>query len=165
MRLLASLGLVAMLTGCATPLLMVAPPAPSPKVYEKKWQGRLSMTVQTQPPRAMSASFLLEGDARTGELLFYSPLGTTMASLQWNPLTSQLIQGHQQRRFDSIEHLTEELTGAALPINAMFDWLEGTHSAAPGWQVDLSAFADGSVVAKRSSPEPMVLLRIKLDAP
>ena len=62
-------------------------------------------------------------------------------------------------------HLTEETTGAALPMDAMFDWLEGRPTLSPGWQADLSALNQGSLVAKRTSPEPFVILRIKLDTP
>ena len=62
-------------------------------------------------------------------------------------------------------HLTEETTGAALPMGAIFDWLEGKATASPGWQADLSALNQGTLVAKRVSPEPLVVLRIKLDTP
>jgi outer membrane lipoprotein LolB len=131
----------------------------------KQWQGRISVTVESDPPRNMSASFSLDGDARQGELNLFSPLGTTLATLQWNPSTTQWLQGSQQRRFDSMAHLTEETTGAALPMDAMFDWLEGRATPSPGWQADLSALNQGSLVAKRVSPEPFVILRIKLDTP
>jgi outer membrane lipoprotein LolB len=73
----------------------------------------------------MSAGFSLDGDARQGELNLFSPLGTTLATLQWNPATTQWLQGGQHRRYDSMAHLTEETTGAALPMDAMFDWLQG----------------------------------------
>jgi outer membrane lipoprotein LolB len=131
----------------------------------KQWQGRISVTVQSDPPRNMSAGFSLEGDARQGELNLFSPLGTTLATLQWNPTTTQWVQGSQQRRYDSMAHLTEETTGAALPMDAMFDWLEGKATASPGWLADLSTLQLGSLLAKRVSPEPLVVLRIKLDTP
>jgi outer membrane lipoprotein LolB len=62
-------------------------------------------------------------------------------------------------------HLTEEVTGAALPMDAMFDWLQGKNTHSLGWQADLSAMHQGTLAAKRLSPEPLVVLRIKLDAP
>jgi outer membrane lipoprotein LolB len=113
----------------------------------------------------MSAGFSLDGDVRQGELNLFSPLGTTLATLQWNPTITQWLQGGQQRRYDSMAHLTEETTGAALPMGAMFDWLEGKATASPGWLADLSALNQGTLVAKRVSPEPLVVLRIKLDTP
>jgi outer membrane lipoprotein LolB len=113
----------------------------------------------------MSAGFSLDGDARQGELNLFSPLGTTLATLRWNPTTTQWVQGSQQRRYDSMAHLTEETTGAALPMDVMFDWLQGKATSSPGWQTDLSALNQGTLVAKRLSPEPLVVLRIKLDTP
>jgi outer membrane lipoprotein LolB len=47
----------------------------------------------------------------------------------------------------------------------MFDWLQGIATASPGWQADLSAISQGTLVAKRLTPEPLVILRIKLDSP
>lgn len=162
MRVWASLWLVVLLAACSTS-------APNRLVLQtpstKQWQGRISVTVQSDPPRNLSASFSLDGDARQGELNLFSPLGTTLATLQWNPSTTQWLQGSQQRRFDSMAHLTEETTGAALPMDAMFDWLEGRATPSPGWQADLSALNQGNLVAKRVSPEPFVILRIKLDTP
>ena len=162
MRVWASLWLLVLLAACSTS-------APNRLALQtsstKQWQGRISVTVQSDPPRNMSASFSLDGDARQGELNLFSPLGTTLATLQWTPSTTQWLQGGQQRRFDSMAHLTEETTGAALPMDAMFDWLEGRATPSPGWQTDLSALNQGSLVAKRVSPEPFVVLRIKLDTP
>ena len=162
MRVWASIWLLVLLTACATP-------TPSRSVAQapsdKQWQGRLSVTVQSDPPRYMSAGFSLDGDARQGELNLFSPLGTTLATLQWNPATTQWLQGSQQRRYDSMAHLTEETTGAALPMDAMFDWLQGKATASPGWQADLSALNQGTLIARRLSPEPLVVLRIKLDTP
>ena len=162
MRVWASIWLLVLLAACATPT-PIRSVAQSPS--DKQWQGRLSVTVQSDPPRNMSAGFSLDGDARQGELNLFSPLGTTLATLQWNPTTTQWLQGSQQRRYDSMAHLTEVTTGAALPMGAMFDWLEGKATASPGWQADLSALNQGTLVAKRVSPEPLVVLRIKLDTP
>ena len=162
MRVWASIWLLVLLTACATPT-PIRPVAQAP--FDKQWQGRLSVTVQSDPPRNMSAGFSLDGDARQGELNLFSPLGTTLATLQWNPATTQWLQGSQQRQYDSMAHLTEETTGAALPMDAMFDWLEGKATASPGWLADLSALNQGTLVAKRVSPEPLVVLRIKLDTP
>ena len=162
MRVWASIWLLVLLAACATPTPSRSlAQAPS----DKQWQGRLSVTVQSDPPRNMSAGFSLDGDARQGELNLFSPLGTTLATLQWNPATTQWLQGSQQRRYDSMAHLTEETTGAALPMDAMFDWLQGKATASPGWQADLSALNQGTLIARRLSPEPLVVLRIKLDTP
>ena len=162
MRMWASIWLVALLAACANP-------APNRSIEQaastKQWQGRIIVTVQSEPPRNMNAGFSLEGNVRQGELNLFSPLGTTLATLQWTPYTTQWVQGSQQRRYDSMAHLTEETTGAELPMDAVFDWLEGNATVSPGWQTDLSAIAQGTLVATRVSPEPRVVLRIKLDTP
>lgn len=163
MRVWASIWLVVWLASCAiSPTSIRSVPQVS---SEKQWQGRISVTVLSDPPRNMNSGFSLVGDARQGELNLFSPLGITLATLQWNPNATQWLQGNQQHRYDSMAHLTEETTGAALPMDAMFDWLQGHTTASPGWQADLSAIDRGFLIARRVSPEPLVVLRIKLDTP
>jgi outer membrane lipoprotein LolB len=148
-------GLALVLTACATPTR-----APS---EQPQWQGRLSVTVQSDPPSASSASFSLQGNARQGELDLYSPLGTTVASLHWTPKAAYLRQGAHADEFGSLDELTEKTTGAALPVQALFGWLHGTPTAVPGWTSDLSQLEQGKLIAKRQSPEPVVILRIQLE--
>lgn len=159
MRTWLALGLTALLTACASPARL--PQATSAGTHE--WQGRLSVSIQTVPPTSMSASFSLRGHAQHGNLDLYSPLGTTLAALNWTATAARMQQGNQQQHFDSLSALTEQATGAALPVTALFDWLQGKPSPAPGWQVDLSALAQGSLSARRYDPAPEVTLRIKLD--
>ena len=111
----------------------------------------------------MSASFSLRGDAKNGELDLYSPLGTTIGALQWTPRLVQLSDGGKHQYFSSLAELTEKATGAALPVDALFGWLQGREVQAVGWQPDLSAVSQGALTARRTSPAPEVTLRIKLD--
>ena len=148
---------VLVLAGCASPH------RPAVQSSESEWQGRLSLRVQSEPATSMSAGFRLRGEATQGSLDLYSPLGTTLAALRWSPKDVQLLQGSQVQRFDSMNELTEQATGAALPITSLFDWLHGLPSVAPGWQADLSQLAQGLLIAQRVSPTPTVHLRIKLD--
>jgi len=115
------------------------------------------------PATAMSARFLLRGDVHHGTLDLYSPLGTTVGALQWSPQSVRLIQGSTPERFDSLFELTEKTTGAALPIEAIFGWIQGKPIPAEGWKADLSKLPQGTLTAKRTSPLPEVTLRIKLD--
>jgi outer membrane lipoprotein LolB len=127
------------------------------------WQGRLNVQVHSEPPQSNTASFTLQGDARLGELALFSPLGTTLARLQWRDGQVHLHRGQETERFASMDELTQQLTGSALPVAALFDWLQGQAHEVPGWQADLSAVAQGSLTAWRSQPLPTVTLRIKLD--
>ena len=151
-----------MLTGCATPS-RTAKPLSAEQASSAEWQGRISVQVQGDNPSSMSASFLLRGDAKNGELDLYSPLGTTLGALQWTPQRVQLSDGGKQQYFTSLAELTEKTTGAALPVEAIFGWLQGRDMQATGWLADLSDVSQGSLSARRTNPAPEVTLRIKLD--
>jgi outer membrane lipoprotein LolB len=75
----------------------------------------------------------------------------------------QLSDGGKHQYFHSLAELTEKTTGAALPIEAIFGWLQGRNVQATGWMADLSAVSQGSLSARRTDPAPEVTLRIKLD--
>lgn len=148
------------LAGCA------APNRPNPSHHGEaipEWQGRISVQVLGDTPNAMSASFLLRGNARTGELDVYSPLGTTVGALQWTPQEVWLDEGGRAQSFRSLAELTEKITGAALPIDALFAWLDGRDAHTEGWQADLSKLSQGSLIATRQTPAPEVRLRIQLE--
>jgi len=50
-----------------------------------------------------------------------------------------------------------------LPIEALFDWLQGRATDVPGWAADLSTLAQGRLQAVRAAGElPRVELRILL---
>jgi outer membrane lipoprotein LolB len=151
-----------LLLGCATPTPASLRPTDA-NWLQKEWQGRLSVTVMSTPPQTMSARFLLRGDAHTGTLDLYSPLGTTVGALQWSPQQVQLNDGKQLQYFESLADLTEKITGAALPMAAIFNWIEGKNEAIDGWRTDFTGAQQGALLAQRTMPSPQVTLRIKLD--
>lgn len=151
--LLASLGSL-LLVACATPAtLATAEGTPH-------WSGRLALTVDSEPRQSYSAAFELGGTPETGELTLFSPLGNTLASIRWSPAGAQLQQGERITRRADLDSLSAELTGAALPVLALFDWLQGQPSSAAGWEADLQRHADGRVVARRLHPEPTAELKL-----
>lgn len=127
------------------------------------WQGRISVSVHSDPPSITSAAFELRGTAEQGELQLLSPLGTTVAQLQWQPGSAHLHRGAAPEVFASVADLTEQLTGSALPLDALFQWLQGRAWPSPGWVVDLSAWPQGELKARREQPLPAVSLRLRLD--
>ena len=151
------------LAAAALPLAACAPltrkPAPSGRIYI----GRLMLSVRSEPPQNLSAGFELRGLAHDGELLLTTPLGTTLALARWAPGEAQLITGGRVQTFASMEDLLMQITGAALPLPALFDWLAGRATAAPGWNADLSQREQGRLSARRSQPQPTVELRLLLD--
>ena len=127
------------------------------------WAGRISMQVQSDPVQAFFAGFELKGQADTGELTLISPLGSILGVMRWTPTEATLDQGGSIQRFATTNELLAQATGAAVPISALFDWLGGKNTTAPGWTADLSQRVNGRITAQRTEPSPQANLRIVLD--
>lgn len=145
-------GLAALLAACVTP--------PRPAPGQAYWSGRLAVQVNGPAAQAFSASFELTGTPASGELTLSGPLGNTLATVRWAPGVAELQQGTQQLRRNSLDELTTELSGTALPVTALFAWLNGQPAAAGGWTADLSRQPEGRITARRTEPAPSAELRI-----
>ena len=164
-----------LLSGCAS-----VSRQPPPVVAEGDVQltGRLSVTVAGASGKATggAAGFQLSGNPAVGQLELLSPLGTLAARASWRAGAVSLQTPEDERRFEDLDALTQELLGEAIPVAALFDWLSGkpwpqaASVATPqgfeqlGWQIDLAKFSEGLIVAIRRA-EPMVTLRARLDQP
>lgn len=153
--LLGVLASPAYLTGCATP------PRSAPTPGERSWNGRLALAVDGAQP--FNAGFELKGAPGAGELALFTPLGGTAGVLAWSPGSATLRTGSGVRQFPSLEALVQEVTGAPLPIAALFDWLAGKATEVPGWSVDLSQVGQGRLRARRAEPPPAADLRVLFD--
>lgn len=149
-----ALVLLLALAGCAQPPRAPAGPG--------EWSGRLALQVEGQSSQSFSAAFELRGTPEAGELTLYTPLGSTLARLQWAAGMARLEQGSEARESASLDDLLQDLTGSRLPVAALFDWLQGRPAAASGWRADLSAAQDGRITAERLDPLPLATLRIAL---
>jgi outer membrane lipoprotein LolB len=129
---------------------------------KNQWQGRLAIKVAGNAPQSVSADFELQGDAQTGSLLLLSPLGTAVAQLEWAPGLAQLRQGGSTQQFASLDALVRQATGTELPVAALFDWLDGTPTEAPGWRVDLQELPQGRLQAWLDDTQAPASLRILL---
>ena len=148
-----------LLSGCASP-----PRAAGPvDTVAGPWSGRLALQVDGQASQSFSAGFELKGTAKSGELSLFSPLGGTLAVLAWTPGAAELRTNGQSRQFESVDALVGHVTGAAIPVAALFDWLRGTETPVPGWRADLSMLAQGRISAKRLEPLPEADLRVLLE--
>ncbi len=127
------------------------------------WSGRLALTVQSEQPQSFAAGFELKGHAGAGELALFTPLGSTLAVLAWTPDSATLQANGETRGFDSLDALASHVTGTAIPVAALFDWLAGTPSTVLGWQADLSQLGSGRLVARRSDPPPAAELRLAFE--
>jgi len=118
--------------------------------------------VEAEPVQSFTATFELSGNAQTGALTLFTPLGTTAAALNWSPQSSTLRSNAESRQFASLGALMQQTLGAELPVAALFAWLAGDAMAAEGWQADLSQRASGRIGARRDAPLPVAELRLVL---
>lgn len=164
-RLLLAAGLsaTAWLTACSTPPRSTAQPA------SQFWSGRMALQLQddsvlnSNGPQSFSASFELRGSPQAGSLQLFTPLGSSVALISWQPGSALLQQGQAQRTSTSLDELVRDTLGNSIPVPALFAWLQGQNQAEDGWSVDLSRHADGRIAATRHSPAPAASLRLILD--
>jgi outer membrane lipoprotein LolB len=155
---LPALGLALLLAACAQ-----VPRGPSDALDNVR-TGRLALSVPEQPSQSFSAGFDLRGRPQAGQLTLLNPLGGTVARLEWQPGNALLsVPGQPAQQFPSLEAMVERATGAPIPVAALFDWLAGTATPVPGWEVDLSQLPDGRLRAQRHAPPPQADLRVVLD--
>lgn len=129
------------------------------------WQGRLSVHVEgidTQAAQSLSGAFELRGNAQTGSLLLFTPLGSTAATLRWAPGTASLQSGGQTQEFGDLRELTSRTVGTELPLEALFAWLRGESRDAAGWSADLGQYTQGRFQARHQA-NPAAELRVVLD--
>jgi outer membrane lipoprotein LolB len=146
-----------LLAACATP------PRPVVPAGTQAWTGRLALTVEGRAGDSFSAGFELKGAPEAGELSLFNPLGGTVAVLAWSPGSATLRSGGMTRQFESLEAVAQEVTGAPIPIAALFDWLAGKATPVEGWQADVSQVAEGRLRARRVEPPPAADLRVAFD--
>ena len=149
------------IAGCAHP-----PSGKALNDLEKElWTGRISLHVKSEPEQFFSAGFELKGTSDQGELKLISPLGSMLGVLRWSPGEALFDSGNagNVQRYDSIDTLMAQTTGAAVPLAALFAWLQGNGAQVNGWSADLSRHGEGRIFAIRTQPQPAVDLRVALD--
>jgi outer membrane lipoprotein LolB len=83
-----------------------------------------------------------------------------VANVIWSATGAEMRQGDRITRRASLDELTAELGGAAVPVSALFGWLRGEQPQVQGWEADLSHHADGRITARRTQPLPLAELRV-----
>jgi outer membrane lipoprotein LolB len=148
-----------LIAGCAS----IAPATTMNHAQTGLWSGRISLQILGEPAQAFSAGFELEGQAERGRLQLTNPLGNILGVMRWSPGEAVLESGRDVKRFASADALLEATTGAAIPLDALFDWLDGKATPLNGWTADLSQQPAGRIAATRDLPAPQVKLRMVLD--
>lgn len=157
-----AVGAALLVSGCATPR-PAAPNAAGDASATNAWAGRIGLQIQSEPPQAFFAGFELKGNAGAGELKLISPIGSILGVMHWSPSGAVLESGGETRKFASIDALLAQTTGAAIPVNALFDWLNGKNTSLNGWTADLSEQPSGKISARRTNPAPQTDLRVVLE--
>lgn len=151
--------LLVWLAGCASP-----PTTPAEmRAEQSAWSGRLSLQVEEQVGQAaqsLSAAFELQGNAAQGELTLLNPLGNVLAHIDWTPAHARWQSGEKTQESASLDTLLAQMTGTALPVRALFDWLRGAQTSASGWQANLTDINQGRLEATRHTPAPRATLRV-----
>jgi outer membrane lipoprotein LolB len=156
----------AALSGCAS---LTGQPPPD-------LAGRLSVRIDSTPARSFAADFDLRGNAERGALTLTGPLGATLARVDWQPGSASMTDAQGERRYPTLDALSQDLLGEALPLAALIDWLRGRPWPGAlsqpsgdgfeqlGWRIGLGARAEGLVVALRERA-PAVSVRARLETP
>jgi len=111
------------LAGC-----QVAPTAPSTHGKDATtlthWQADGRFAYRTQSDGG-NASIHWQQKQEQGTLTFSGPMGFGSAALHWHPTAAVLTTNKGTFNAPSAELLAEELTGIALPVDALMYWLRG----------------------------------------
>lgn len=154
--------LLALLVGCASPPTTTA----EMRAEQSAWSGRLALQVEEQAgqvAQSFSAAFELQGNATQGDLTLISPLGNVLARIDWTADHARLQSGETTQESTSLDTLLAQMTGTALPVRALFDWLRGVQTTASGWQANLSDIDRGRLEAIRYTPAPRATLRVAFE--
>lgn len=159
-RAAAAFAVALALGGCAT--VQAPPPAPV-SATAASWSGRLSLQVPGQPGESFSAGFELQGSPQSGELALFTPIGSTLGVVRWEPGKATLRSPTRSAEYASLDALIAQLAGSPIPIAALFDWLRGVQTQVPGWRADLAQAGQGRISAHRFDPLPQADLRVVLE--
>jgi outer membrane lipoprotein LolB len=123
------------------------------------------MAVTLYQPQSHSyfANFDLQGSATAGRLALTSPLGTTVAELEWAPGSAQLTTADgKAQQYPSLKDLAQQAVGVDIPLAALFGWFRGQAVMDENWDADLSSYLSGKITATRNGPGAQAEVKIIL---
>lgn len=164
---------------CLLPLLVLSgcSTTPAPKTEWQTQQDALSaITAFTakgkvaliSPEQRVSANFIWEQNGDTLSLRLNNFLGATLLKLDANPNVAVLVDGDGKKYVGrNAASLLQQLTGIALPVDEMMQWVKGLPSAQndftlgadnrlaylsenksgtnpPGWQLEYTAYDEAT---------------------
>lgn len=146
-------------------------------------QGQLSIKLQAfedHAAKGVSLGFFFQGTPKQGQLDLMTPLGSQVARLHWTPGHATLLSTDRaEQEFDSLDELSQQVLGEALPLPALMAWLNGHPSPdlppatiidehtfeQNGWRIGTAELAAGKLTADRPATDAIrgVTIRIRLD--
>jgi outer membrane lipoprotein LolB len=145
-------------------------------------QGQLSLKLGAmgdQPARGLSLGFFFNGREQAGELELMTLMGSQLAQVSWTADQVWLVDDQGRRSFDSLEALSQQILGEALPLRALVPWMQGQPArflpcqrgplpgqfVQDGWQIDTRDQASHRLQAQRpaSASQRAVLIKFYLD--
>jgi len=160
---------LALLSACSSqrPLLLRSS-IDQGQISQPGWSGKINLTINSEPKQSFTAEFDLEGDPQRGDMQFYTRLGTTLATAQWDTGVAQLnVPGKDPLQFESLNSLNQKLLGTTLPVNMIFEWANGATPTPPnGWRILRSTVESegkpGELDAQRDFPLPSAHLSLRI---
>lgn len=147
--------LTSWLAGCSAPPKLAA----SQGLFAS---GRLSLTLDGPPAQHLQAAFELTGTPQAGGLVLLHPLGGTVLEVNWQPNHASAQRGADVWHAPDVLQLTQQLLNTALPVQALFEWIQRKTTAYEGWQ-PLASHPNQPIVVQRLQPDAQAVLRIALD--
>lgn len=137
----------------------------------QRFVGRIALSQEADPNNpdskadSWSAHFELAGTPEQGTLLLYTPVGTVIAQIEWQPNFASVKTSDAYHTYTNLNNLTFSYFQQNIPVAALFDWLRGqpTQQHIQGWEVDLTRAASGVIKAQRLTPAPIIRLRAIVD--
>lgn len=141
------------------------------KGAQQRFVGRIALSQEADPNNpdskadSWSAHFELAGTPEQGTLLLYTPVGTVVAEIEWQPHFASVKTSDTYQVYRDLDDLTYTYFEQSIPVAALFDWLRGqpTQQQIEGWEVDLTYAGRGTIKAQRLTPAPIIRLRAILD--
>lgn len=144
-RLLAGLGLVLVLTACATPTRIGG----QGQAFERVGRFAVNLQPVAQPPYAAQGGFSWRDDGRALRLDLSNPLGSVLARIRVEPGVSVLERADGSRESaPSPDALLTRIWGHPMPVEGLRYWIRG--QAEPGRAaVDVQRDEQGRLTALR----------------
>ncbi|HET8868984.1 MAG TPA: lipoprotein insertase outer membrane protein LolB [Aquabacterium sp.] len=172
-----------LLAGCQTPPQTPASSPQAPMVADHEWQGHFSVKLGPwagSGPEGQSFTFYLRSARGEAQLDLMTPLGTQLAQVRWSPSGTWIQSSKGTESYASLEDLSVQLLGEAVPLQALPYWLDGVptpgspaahmkpdHSGfeQSGWTIDTQSLPDGYLQATRpeSGTQRLIIIKVRLE--